>query len=49
MTKEQMIAICDALVSITEHECCMYGFEDEVGDAIEFLNENCTNSEYKEE
>ena len=36
---DKVAAICDALVSITAHECCNYGFDEEVGDAIQFLND----------
>ena len=36
---DKVAAICDALVSITAHECCNYCFDKEVGDAIQFLND----------
>ena len=36
---DKVAAICDALVSIIAHECCNYGFDKEVGDAIQFLND----------
>lgn len=36
---DKVAAICYALVSITARECCNYGYDEEVGDAIQFLND----------
>lgn len=31
--------LCIALVAITESECCMYGFEDEINEAYKYIKE----------
>ena len=39
MTDENIIAICLALISIVEHECCDYGFTDQIEVAEIYLRE----------
>ena len=48
MTKEELIGICNALVSIAEDECCDYGFTEDIDRAEEYLNENEVDFLYKE-
>ena len=48
MTKEELIGICNALVSIAERECCDYGFTEDIDRAEEYLNESETDFLYKE-
>ena len=48
MTKEELLGICSALVSITESECCSYGFTEDIDRAEEYLNESETDFLYKE-
>ena len=48
MTKEELIGICNALVSITEQECCSYGFTEDIDRAEEYLNESEIDFLYKE-
>lgn len=48
MTKEELIGICNALVSITDQECCSYGFNKDIDRAEEYLNESEKDFLYKE-
>lgn len=48
MTKEELIGICGALVSIAERECCDYGFTEDIDRAEEYLNENEVDFLYRE-
>lgn len=48
MTKEELLGICSALVSIAERECCDYGFTEDIDRAEEYINENVVESAYKE-
>lgn len=48
MTKEELIGVCSALVSIAERECCNYGFTEYIDRAEEYLNESETDFLYKE-
>ncbi len=48
MTKEELIGICNALVSIAERECCDYGFTEQIDRAEEYLNESEIDFLYKE-
>lgn len=48
MTKEELIGICNALVSIAEHECCDYGFTKYIDRAEKYLNESEVDFLYKE-
>lgn len=48
MTKEELIGICNALVSIAERECCDYGFTEDIDRAEEYLNESEVDFLYKE-
>lgn len=48
MTREELIGICSALVSIAEHECCDYGFTEDIDRAEEYLDRSEVDFLYRE-